>query len=1004
MLRRLVFLLLLSGSPVLAQSTFITGTLAPYANGFVVESASGNSANINGQGFFKIPVTNTPNHTLTLTPNGSTFSPFSVSVVVAINQTTDVSTTLLQNMPIPNPFPVQALQVKTAYLSINGLQYIWPTTQVPGCLLNDGNGNISWSNSGCGSGSGATIQHTTNLIAGDNSGNGVSSGVAVSSLALLSSNKTFYQRFLVDSFPSTCTVSSVGYTTQSDCAWATALAYVTVNDLDALLVYGTNYYPKNIAYVEPTGTVGHTVNLQGAGIHATYLVQNTTIAGEMIQNPNQSGNLSTIHISDMTFIATSGGQTAQGCGLLVDVIQGVLRNVDCTNVPDGADHFWQIGASGRQAQEMVLDHVFASGLGIGGTLAQATATCCTTGDVSAVNLTSGGTGYPSSDLVVNFTGTGAGDKPCTTNPVWTATQSGGIITGFTKSSSGVGCVAPVYVSVQPRSNVNYGFKLYMSDSTCKDCYAQGVKYGFDAEYGNTSFYHPHAVNSLIGIRSIGNNVIDSMECDELAQECVDLEGTLEPTITNTNSYTALGQTGFPGYVAFHFYSSAGPALITNTGNMCGGASAPAPGYHEFTWQFGPYETSGRLPSGTVVAANDSACGTPIGDIFTPKVTFNNLLAVNGLLCTPGSIQCVNNLGTITFIGPVVTPSTTALTTPWTLSTASGYNSINSTSAGATPTGSNHGIAFYNGGVPSTAAQSIEGVMSTYQSGNSGFMVNVDLAGDGYLWSGSTIQRWSAGTSAAFLTFGCPNPSSGDDIMLSTTAAGVITCADLSKGTSASVTDTTVTGGYAGFLVDNGFGTTYVLSAHPSYGTLGLVTFAGVTVNNSAVSTQWNFAPTSHATAAVTGNYSIGVDSIATGYVETPATGPGTGVMYGTASGTKVARTYVPWPWSCQPGYGDGTNAVAAATYLQTNCYNDTGQTLTLTGIKCFTDNNGTSSLAITNGAGTALLTSSLTCTTAFAAGTQSGTTTIASGDFLKITFVADGTTKQANFVITGNHP
>lgn len=153
MLRRYLLLLLLAVSPVLAQSTYITGTLASYANGFVVESASGNSANINGQGFFTIPVANVPNHTLTLTPNGSTFSPFSVSVVVAINQTTDVSTTLLQNMPIPNPFPVQALQVKTAYVSINGLQYRWPTTQVAGCLLNDGNGNLGWSSSGCSSSS-----------------------------------------------------------------------------------------------------------------------------------------------------------------------------------------------------------------------------------------------------------------------------------------------------------------------------------------------------------------------------------------------------------------------------------------------------------------------------------------------------------------------------------------------------------------------------------------------------------------------------------------------------------------------------------------------------------------------------------------------------------------------------------------------------------------------------------------------------------------------------------
>jgi hypothetical protein len=111
-----------------------------------------------------------------------------------------------------------------------------------------------------------------------------------------------------------------------------------------------------------------------------------------------------------------------------------------------------------------------------------------------------------------------------------------------------------------------------------------------------------------------------------------------------------------------------------------------------------------------------------------------------------------------------------------------------------------------------------------------------------------------------------------------------------------------------------------------------------------------------------------------------------------------------FPWSCQPGLGDGSNAITGATYPQTNCYNDTGKTVTLTGIKCFTDNNGSSTLNATNGGGTGLLTGAITCTTSFAAGSQSGTTTIAAGDYIKFSFVADGTSKQATFVVTGTHP
>lgn len=109
------------------------------------------------------------------------------------------------------------------------------------------------------------------------------------------------------------------------------------------------------------------------------------------------------------------------------------------------------------------------------------------------------------------------------------------------------------------------------------------------------------------------------------------------------------------------------------------------------------------------------------------------------------------------------------------------------------------------------------------------------------------------------------------------------------------------------------------------------------------------------------------------------------------------------PVSCQPGLGDGLNAIPSGTYLQTSCYNDSGATWTLTGLRCYAD-AGTPTMAVTNGAGTALLTGAVTCSTAYASGTQSGTVTIAAGDFLKFTFVDAGTAKQITAVVTGSHP
>lgn len=109
------------------------------------------------------------------------------------------------------------------------------------------------------------------------------------------------------------------------------------------------------------------------------------------------------------------------------------------------------------------------------------------------------------------------------------------------------------------------------------------------------------------------------------------------------------------------------------------------------------------------------------------------------------------------------------------------------------------------------------------------------------------------------------------------------------------------------------------------------------------------------------------------------------------------------PWTCNAGLGDGLNAIPSGTYLQTTCYNGTGHTVTITGIKCYSDNSGSSTMNVTNGAGTGLLTGAVTCSPSFASGTQSGTTTIASGDYFKFTFVADGTSKQTTWVIVGTY-
>jgi hypothetical protein len=143
-----------------------------------------------------------------------------------------------------------------------------------------------------------------------------------------------------------------------------------------------------------------------------------------------------------------------------------------------------------------------------------------------------------------------------------------------------------------------------------------------------------------------------------------------------------------------------------------------------------------------------------------------------------------------------------------------------------------------------------------------------------------------------------------------------------------------------------------------------------------------------------------ISAISASGVGTCHTVAGADMANNTVTATQLATQYS--KLRCDTGLGDGLNAVAAGTYLQTNCYNDSGVTWTITRIGCFTDNGGSSTLNATNGAATGLLTGAVTCTAAAggAAGTQSATTTIASGDVIKFTWVADGTSKQTEWFIS----
>ncbi len=244
---------------------------------------------------------------------------------------------------------------------------------------------------------------------------------------------------------------------------------------------------------------------------------------------------------------------------------------------------------------------------------------------------------------------------------------------------------------------------------------------------------------------------------------------------------------------------------------------------------------------------------------------------------------------------------------------------------------------------------------------------------------------------------------------SATGASSGTCTG--NTTSSSLTTNTIpkaTGAHAigdSALTDDGIHLTYTGSGGSSGFTMPEGSaISGVAASDTfwadSTSHRWKFNPNNAgafnfigiATAATSGHLAAfaanGLDLVDGGAV------PATSVTVHGATCTLGSTCLATLPLSCQPGVGDGLNSIPAGTYLTTTCRNETGATWTLTAIRCFSDNNGTSTCNVTNGAGTALLTGAVTATNSYANGTQSGTTTIASGDYLKWTWVADGTSKQ----------
>ena len=132
--------------------------------------------------------------------------------------------------------------------------------------------------------------------------------------------------------------------------------------------------------------------------------------------------------------------------------------------------------------------------------------------------------------------------------------------------------------------------------------------------------------------------------------------------------------------------------------------------------------------------------------------------------------------------------------------------------------------------------------------------------------------------------------------------------------------------------------------------------------------------------------------------------PGADLVNNSVTATQLAGQYS--KRTCTFGLGDGTNAIAAATYPASGsilqCANNSGVTWTITAIHVYSDDGG-STINVSNNAGTSFLTGAVTGsstkTSGGAAGTLSGTTTVATTDGINFVLVANGTSKQVTATV-----
>jgi hypothetical protein len=390
-----------------------------------------------------------------------------------------------------------------------------------------------------------------------------------------------------------------------DAAFTAASAWVTANNKNALLQFGTGTYRHCNAFTLPALASGATLSLNGVGAINTTVQQSCSVAVASVgqpfgANPNQQPD-----IANMTIDANGNAPAAlEVFGVRRSKIEHLLlKNAN------GSDHVLQLGStgSGYSYELQVNDILIQTSPSVSGVVDPLVAVTMTTGAISGTTITSAGSNLPAGTSVLVLDPL----QSCTTLPVGTAVLSGGTLTGITWSQTGVAC-GQVYVQVFPTASLNYG--LLIQNVTDSDFYAVRTNGNFTVAgtyitggSGDNRYYGLHPIGSIVGVYDGGHSAFIGFECDSTFKYCIDFEGT-------NSSVSGLSRTwnnSYPGSSDFFFGSLASKIKMSNL--WCG-ANQTAGGYNEFVTATGNVFVGG-LPGGVSMLGNQVCDGTGLSKDF-----------------------------------------------------------------------------------------------------------------------------------------------------------------------------------------------------------------------------------------------------------------------------------------------------------------------------------------------------------------------------------------------------